>query len=142
MNRIIKGVCVAGVVASGSVFSLRSLENLKETHPSLQNLSHCALNRSTVDFVVVDGRRTMKEHLINVANGRSWTKRSKHIDGLAIDFAAYVNGKVTYDPKPYREIAKAFYSCADEMNIEMTWGGEWRVQDLMHVEIKNQTERP
>lgn len=138
-SKVIKGVCVGAVAVSGYVFSQRSLDNLIETHPDMQKVAHCALKHTTVDFVVVDGLRTMKEHLINVANGRSWIKRSKHIDGLAIDVAAYVNGAITYESQYYYPIADAFYKCANDMQIDITWGGEWRVKDLMHFEINNAT---
>ena len=127
------GIVVAGI--SGFLFSQRSLDNLKGVHPDLQTLSACALDKTTVDFIVIDGLRTEEEHKINVANGRSWVKRSRHQDGLAIDFAAYVNGKVTYNPEPYRKIATAFYYCSDKHGIPITWGGEWKVRDYMHIEL-------
>ena len=120
---------------SGFMFSQRSTENLQDVHRDLRKLTACALDRTTVDFVVVDGRRTMREHLINVSNGRSWVKRSRHVDGLAIDFAAYVGGKITYNSPPYYKISKAFYSCSESLDIPITWGGEWRVRDLMHIEL-------
>lgn len=129
----------AGVVLvgfSGFVFSERSLNNVREVDPRLQRVAECALQKTTVDFVVIDGRRTIEEHINNVRNGRSWIKRSKHVDGLALDFAAYVDGKVTYEPVHYASIAAAFYYCASELNTPITWGGEWRVQDLMHIELK------
>lgn len=102
----------------------------------MQEVAECALKYTTVDFVVVDGGRSAEEHRNNVAAGRSWIKRSKHQDGLAIDIAAYVNGKITYNPAPYYKIAEAFYYCSDGLKIPITWGGEWRVQDLMHYELK------
>lgn len=127
----------AGVLAglSGYVFSQRSVNNIVETHPHLQELTQCALEKSKVDFVVIDGKRTLQEHLINVKNGRSWTKRSRHVDGLAIDFAAYVNGKITYDPQYYTFVAAAFYHCSDKKGYPIVWGGEWKAQDLMHIEL-------
>ncbi len=89
---------------------------------------------------MIDGLRTAKEHARNVANGKSWIKRSKHQDGLAIDFAAYVNGKITYQPAPYYEIAYAFFTCSEEMNIPIIWGGNWRAKDLMHIELKGKVK--
>ena len=128
-------VCTTCAVVSGFVYSIRSQNNIAEVHEDLQAVANCAIDVTTVDYVVIDGRRTMKEHLINVRNGRSWTRRSRHIDGLAIDFAAYVDGKVTYEPAPYHEIAKAFYHCSEKLNVPIVWGGEWKAQDLMHIEL-------
>jgi peptidoglycan L-alanyl-D-glutamate endopeptidase CwlK len=133
--RIIGATCAVCVVASGYVFSQRSWSNIVETHEDLQLLSKCALQHSPVDFVVIDGLRTEEEHRINVANGRSWIKRSRHQDGMAIDFAAYVNGAITYEPSPYYKIAAAFFYCSEKHNVPIVWGGDWRVKDLMHVEL-------
>lgn len=130
-------LCGACVAASGFVFSVRSNINLHEVRPELQTLAACALQHTPVDFVVVDGGRTPDEHRNNVAAGRSWIKRSKHQDGLAIDIAAYRNGKVTYAAEPYYKISHAFYYCADQLSTPIIWGGEWRVQDLMHYELKD-----
>ena len=135
-NKVVTGLCAACVVVSGYLFSERSLENLHEVNVKMQEVAQCALKHSTVDFVVVDGGRTEAEHRNNVAAGRSWIRHSKHQDGLAIDIAAYQNGKVTYNPAPYYKIAEAFYWCSNGLAIPIIWGGEWRVQDLMHYELK------
>ena len=128
-------ICAACVAASGYVYSVRSTDNLMETRPEMQQLSHCALQRSPVDYVIVDGGRTAAEHKKNVENGKSWIKRSRHQDGAAIDVAALVNGKITYDPQPYYVIAGAYMICRNKIKIPIVWGGEWRVQDLMHIEL-------
>jgi peptidoglycan L-alanyl-D-glutamate endopeptidase CwlK len=132
------GVAAVSIGISGYVFSTRSLDNLVQTHPDLQKVSECALSKTLADFVVVDGLRTAQEHLINVRNGKSWIKRSRHQDGKAVDVAAYVDGKITYDWKPYYHIANAFYYCSEQLNIPIVWGGEWKVQDLMHFELKRE----
>lgn len=135
-TKVLGAICAVCVAASGYVFSQRSLTNLNEVNPALQAVAECALKHSPVDFVVVDGGRTAEEHKNNVAAGRSWIKRSKHMDGLAIDIAAYVDGGITYNPAPYYQIAEAFYYCAESLSTPITWGGEWRVKDLMHYELK------
>lgn len=121
---------------SGYMFSARSHYNLQEVDKDLKRVATCALDKSLVDFVVVDGRRTAEEHLINVANGKSWIKRSRHQDGKAIDIAAIESGSVTYGQAPYYKIADAFYFCSDKLHVPIVWGGEWRVQDLMHFELE------
>jgi len=127
-------VVTVAVGTSGFVYSLRSLNNVKETQPAMVALTDCALNKSLVDFVVIDGGRSDEEHANNLKKGVSWIKRSKHQDGLAVDVAAYVDGKITYDPHPYSYIAGAFYFCSEKLGIPVTWGGEWKVRDLMHFE--------
>ncbi len=134
-QRVIGVACAACVVVSGYVFSQRSILNLRETRPPLQAVAECAIRRSPVDFVIVDGGRTEAEHKINVANGKSWVKRSRHQDGAAIDFAAFVDRKITYDAKYYAPIANAFKVCSLELKVPIVWGGEWKVKDLMHIEL-------
>lgn len=138
-NKALGALCAVCVAASGYIFSTRSLNNLAEVNPKLQAVAECALQQSPVDFVVVDGGRTEAEHKNNVANGKSWIKRSKHQDGLAIDVAAYVQGKITYDAKYYYKIADAFQACALQTNTPITWGGDWKVKDLMHFELRGPT---
>lgn len=135
-TKVLSGICAGCIAVSGYVFSARSLDNLKEVSPLIQEVAECALKHTTADFVVVDGGRSAEEHRNNVAAGRSWIRRSKHQDGLAIDIAAYSHGKITYNPAPYYKIAEAFYYCSDGLGIPIIWGGEWKVQDLMHFELK------
>ena len=135
-TKALGALCAVCVGLSGYVFSERSDKNLAEVDPALKAVAECALTRTSVDFVVVDGGRTAEEHKNNVAAGRSWIKRSKHQDGKAIDIAAYKAGKITYDPTLYYPIAGAFYLCSDDLGTPIIWGGEWRVQDLMHFELR------
>ena len=42
-----------------------------------------------IPCMIIDTRRTPAEHAQNLANGTSWTKRSRHLDGDAIDVAPF-----------------------------------------------------
>lgn len=126
---------ITSVSVGGYFFSERSLSHLREVHPDLQKLADCALDKSPIDFAVVDGFRTDEEHKKNLQKGVSWTSRSRHQDGKAIDVAAYVDGKITYDTKHYYAIAGAFYYCSCSLNIPIVSGGEWKVKDYMHIEL-------
>lgn len=134
-TKAVGAICAVCVVASGYVFSQRSILNLQETRIEMQQVAECAIRRTPVDFVVVDGGRTEAEHRINVANGKSWTTRSRHQDGAAIDVAAWVDKRITYDPGPYIMIAAAFKVCSAELQIPIIWGGDWKVRDMMHFEL-------
>ena len=138
-TRALAVVCTACVAASGFVFSIRSMDNLAEVNPKLNQLSQCAIKATPVDFVVVDGMRSQKEHEINLKNGVSWIKRSRHQDGCAIDVAAYKNGKISYDANLYFGIAGAYYFCSEKLGIPIISGGEWKAQDLMHIELPKGT---
>lgn len=118
-------------------YSQRSITNINEVREPLQIVTVCARQevKEPLGFIVVDGGRTLEEHKINVANGKSWIKRSRHQDGAAIDFAATIDGKVTYDPAPYYVISKAFGDCSVKNAVPIVWGGVWKVRDLMHIEL-------
>ena len=134
-TKALGAVCAACIATSGYILSVRSNNNLAEVDPRLKTLSECAIQRTPVDFGVVDGKRSLEEHKINLLKGKSWIKRSKHIDGLAIDIVAYVNGKVTYDVKYYEPILGTFYFCSELHKIPIITGGEWKVGDFMHIEL-------
>jgi peptidoglycan L-alanyl-D-glutamate endopeptidase CwlK len=134
-TKALGAVCAACIAASGFVYSQRSITNLNETRVEMQTLGNCAIERTPVDYVIVDGGRTQEEHLKNVANGKSWTKRSRHQDGAAIDIAAYVEGKITYEAKYYEPILGTFYFCSELHNIPIITGGEWKAGDFMHIEL-------
>jgi hypothetical protein len=79
------------------VFSKRSLTNLEGVHHDLVELAHLALSMSPIDFVVIDGVRTIEEQRILVAKGKSKTMDSRHLTGHAIDIAAWMNGAISWD---------------------------------------------
>lgn len=128
-------LCAVCVAASGYMFSQRSVLNLNEVDPKLHQIAVCAILHSPVDFVVIDGGRTAEEHAINVSRGVSWIRRSRHQDGKAIDFAAFVDGKITYAPEHYYKIAAVFKACSADIGVPIVWGGDWKAKDLMHIEL-------
>jgi peptidoglycan LD-endopeptidase CwlK len=136
-NKTLSGAALTALVTAVFAFSPRSVENVIEVRPELQMVTACAVQRmeSPVSFIVVDGLRTVEEHAINIANGRSWIKRSRHQDGAAIDFAATINGKVTYNHAPYYVIADEFKECSKIHGYPIIWGGDWKVKDMMHIEL-------
>ena len=131
------GLTIAALIVSTFAYSQRSILNLQEVREPLQIVSECAAHEIPKPYgmIIVDGGRTVSEQKINVANGKSWTMRSRHLEGAAIDFAATIDGKVTYDPAPYYTIAEAFNKCSLKHDIPIVWGGIWKVKDLMHIEL-------
>lgn len=69
-----------------------------------------------------------------VNSGASWTMRSKHLTGKAIDVAAYVDG-IRWDWPLYDTIAEAFKKSAKELKISLVWGGDWTQRDGPHFEL-------
>lgn len=133
------GLAAAAVaaVSSGFVFGKRSKDNLYEVCPPLIQVAECAITKTTVDFMIIDGLRSEAEHAENLRKGVTWVKRSLHQDGLAIDFVVWKDGKISWDPSDYFFVKDAFNQCAGELGIPIIWGGDWRVKDYGHIELKN-----
>lgn len=120
---------------SGFEFSARSLKKLEGVHEDLVRVVKRALELSTIDFAITEGVRTRARQNELVAAGKSWTKNSRHITGHAVDVMAYVNGKGSWAWVHYPIIADAFQKAADELDIEIVWGGSWKQKDGVHFEL-------
>jgi peptidoglycan LD-endopeptidase CwlK len=116
-------------------FSARSYENLLGVRPELVAVATLALERTTVDFAVIDGLRTLEEQREHVKNGVSWTMDSKHLDGRAIDVMAYFQGEGRWEAQLYGPIAEAFKSGAADLRVPIIWGGDWTHKDYGHFEL-------
>ena len=68
--------------------------------------------------------------------GASRTLNSRHLTGHAVDVAALIEGQVRWDWPLYGRIAGAFKAAARDLNIPLTWGGDWtRLRDGPHFEL-------
>lgn len=89
-----------------------------------------------IPVLIVDTLRTPEEHAQNLANGTSWIKHSKHLDGLAIDVCPYalydLHGpdKLQWDGRDpvWQKLG------AIGKKLGFVWGGDWKVKDLGHFE--------
>ena len=117
-------------------FSTRSKERLAVVHPDLVKVTQRALELSPYDFGITEGLRNKEQQKANVAKGASQTMNSRHLTGHAIDFVAYVDGKVNWDFSYYRQIADAFKKASAELGIPIVWGGDWTtLKDGPHIEL-------
>lgn len=130
------GTLCAGCIATGIyAWDARSEKVLKPIDAELVEVAWCA--RQRVPFIVYHGHRTEAEQADFIAKGVTWVRRSKHQDGLAIDVMALdESGKGTWEPKYYYRISEAFYACATIHGTPITWGGEWKKKDMVHIEKK------
>ena len=104
--------------------SKRSLNSLKGVHLDLVKVVHEALKESAIDFVVIEGVRSIERQTALVASGASQTMNSRHITGHAVDLAAWV-GEVRWDMGLYYQIASAAQRAAKTLAIPLRWGGCW-----------------
>lgn len=131
-------------------FSQRSKDNLKGVHPDLVKLMESAIMDCPIDFTITEGVRTVQRQQELYAQGR--TKKGTivtHTDGIkkksnhqpksdgygyAVDLYAYpIN---VNDTKNIAVIAAHIKKRAKEMNISIEWGGDWKMRDYPHFELK------
>ncbi len=106
-------------------FSARSEKNLVGVHPDLVRVMRRALEIAPVDFMVIEGLRTVERQRQLVAKGASQTMRSRHLTGHAVDIAPVVGGTIRWDWPLYDRLAVAVKQAAREVGVEITWGGDW-----------------
>ena len=107
----------------------RSLERLIGVDERLAAVVKHAINISEQDFSVICGVRTVYEQKVLVAKGASQTMKSKHIDGLAVDLMAYIDGG-RWELNLYDEIADAMAVAAREVDVSIRWGAAWSVPNI------------
>ncbi|NWO18818.1 glycosyl hydrolase 108 family protein [Leptotrichia sp. oral taxon 223] len=143
-------------------FAQSSLDKMKKIHPRLVEVMKVAIENSPFDFRITDGARTAEEQFALYQIGRSKPGRivtncdgkrakSNHqikADGYghAVDIfpcGVIENGvyrKFTsnegYDDKKLRLIANHILAVAKSKNINVEWGGNWKMHDTPHFELK------
>lgn len=116
--------------------SKRSLSKLSGVHPDLIKVVKRAIELTEVDFGVIEGVRTLDRQQMLYDSGASRTMKSKHLTGHAVDVMAYEGGVGSWSWGLYLKINEAFQKAADELDIEITWGGSWEsFRDGPHFQL-------
>lgn len=142
--------------------SQTSLDKMEKVHPKLVEVMKEAIENSPFDFRITDGARTTEEQFALYQKGRTLPgpkvtncdgKKSKSnhqikSDGFghAVDIfpcGVIENGvyrKFTseegYDEKKLKLIANHILAVAKSKNINIEWGGNWKMKDTPHFELK------
>jgi peptidoglycan L-alanyl-D-glutamate endopeptidase CwlK len=89
-----------------------------------------------IQLMIIDTLRTPEEHAANVARGVSWTTRSKHLVGLAIDLCPYdvylLDGADKLQWKASHPVWQEMGAIGEALGLR--WGGRWQQQDMGHFE--------
>lgn len=121
-------------------FSAKSLERLRTVHPDLQRVFLEAIENSPYDFSITEGIRAPERQKQLFQEGKSQTLNSRHLKGYALDIAVFVDQKLTWDLKYYKEVAEHILAVAKLNNVPLVWGGHWKsFVDGPHFELDRKT---
>jgi|TARA_R110000824_G_scaffold354089_2_gene541173 hypothetical protein len=122
-------------------FGKRSKERLKGVNSKLVNVLNELVK--IMDVTIIEGLRTEARQNELLAQGKSKTKYSKHLEGKAVDLAPYpIDWK---DRERFHYMGGMVRGIGQQMGVTIRWGGDWDsdgeikdngFDDLVHVEIR------
>ena len=119
-------------------FGKRSESNLVGVHPDLVRVMRRAIRVSPIDFVVIEGLRTIERQHQLVADGASRTMKSRHIHGFAVDLAPIdpTTKKVSFKWDLYYTLIPAVRKAATDERVKLEFGADWaKFPDAPHVQL-------
>lgn len=125
------------------MLSAKSLERLQKVHPDLQRVVHRAAELGEIDFVVIEGERTLEKQRALVAKGASQTMRSRHVRAMnqcgevcAVDLGVLVDGEIRWDWPLYHKLGALVKEAARIEDVKIEWGGNWvKFRDGPHFQL-------
>jgi peptidoglycan L-alanyl-D-glutamate endopeptidase CwlK len=124
-------------------FSKRSLDNLKGVHPLMVKLMHASITNAPIDFVITEGVRTTERQQELFKQGKSKcdgiknkSKHQKKADGYGHAVDLYPLPIQYKNIKPYIILSEHIKKVAKQLNINIEYGGDWRMRDYPHYQLK------
>ena len=115
----------------------RSLQNLSGVHPDLVAVVKRAIETSEQDFTVLEGIRNINRQRELVKTGKSTTMNSRHLTGHAVDLAPW---PISWEWEGFYPIADAMKAAAEELDVNLEWGGDWKsFPDGPHFQLSRKT---
>jgi peptidoglycan L-alanyl-D-glutamate endopeptidase CwlK len=112
----------------------RSLQNLSGVNPDMVAVVKKAIEITEVDFTVIEGIRNINRQRELVKAGKSTTLNSRHLTGHAVDMVPYPVDWEDIDR--FELMAEAMKEAAEELDIPIVWGGDWKsFYDAPHFEL-------
>ena len=112
----------------------RSLQNLSGVHPDLVAVVKRAIQITEQDFTVIEGIRNIDRQRQLYRTGASKTLNSRHLTGHAVDMVPW---PVDWnDLERFEVMSEAMKQAAEELDIPIVWGGDWKsFYDAPHFEL-------
>ena len=102
-------------------FGKRSKERLKGVNSKLINVLNELIK--IMDVTIIEGLRTEARQNELVAQGKSKTKYSKHLEGKAVDLAPY---PIDWDDRErFHYMGGMIRGIGKQMKVNIRWGGDW-----------------
>jgi peptidoglycan L-alanyl-D-glutamate endopeptidase CwlK len=101
----------------------RSLQNLSGVHPDLVAVVKRAIEITEQDFSVIEGIRNINRQRELYRKGATKTLNSRHLTGHAVDIAPW---PISWDWEYFYPIADAMKQAAEELEVDLEWGGDWK----------------
>lgn len=110
-------------------FGKSSLAKFQGVHPDLVRVMQLAITKSSQDFSITEGLRTLERQKELLAKKLTQTLKSNHIKqqdgyGHAVDVAPF---PLSWDLEKFYPIVEAVRSAAKELGVKVRWGGCWMV---------------
>jgi len=114
--------------------SQRSLKALEGVHPDLVAVVKEAITLTDVDFVVIEGLRTVERQRELFKAGASRTMNSRHLTGHAVDLAVWL-GTVRWELPLYQQLAVSVKAAAADVGVPIEWGYDLWGWDAPHWQL-------
>lgn len=117
--------------------SLKMLEGVNEDLVKVAVRAHEMCAAEGLNFIVIEGLRTMARQRMLVASGASKLMNSYHLTGEAFDFAPLAAGAVTWKWPAFWPIVEKMEAAAKELGVQIECGARWKkFPDGPHVQKK------
>jgi peptidoglycan L-alanyl-D-glutamate endopeptidase CwlK len=115
----------------------RSRQRLSGVHPDLVAVVKRAIQITKQDFTVLEGIRNINRQRELVKAGKSKTMNSRHLTGHAVDLAPW---PISWDWENFYPIADAMKQAAEELGVDLEWGGDWKsFPDGPHFQVSRKS---
>jgi peptidoglycan L-alanyl-D-glutamate endopeptidase CwlK len=125
------------------MLSDRSIERLSKVHPDLQRVVYRAAEIGDLEFIVIEGERSLERQKALVAKGASQTLRSRHVREMnqcgevcAVDLGVMIDDELRWDWPLYHKLADIMKEAASIEGVPIECGADWvKFKDGPHFQL-------